>query len=65
MFPDRHLDIVDSKDEVDRRSGFGEERYVVWERLAARLGAASQRAYSAAIVRGLELRPSAFPTPPP
>src|ERR1700754_851291 len=61
------LDIVGSKDEIDRsaQSGFAEERYVGWGWLAAQGSATSQRVYSAASVPGLKLRPSALATPAP
>jgi hypothetical protein len=59
--------LDDSRDESasSARSGFGEERFVGWGWLAAQVSAASRRAYSAAIVRGLRSRPSAFATPTP
>jgi hypothetical protein len=61
------LDIVDSKDEIDSsaRSGCVKGRYVGWGWLAARVGAASRRVYSAAMVCGLKLTLSAFATPAP
>ena len=61
------LDIVLSRDEIDgsTRSGFAREQYVGWGWPAARVSAAGRRVYSAAIVCGLKLMPSAFATPAP
>jgi hypothetical protein len=61
------LNIVDSEDEIDSsaRSDSAEERYIGWRWLAALSSVTSHRAYSAAIVRGFKLRPSAFATPAP
>jgi hypothetical protein len=64
------LDIVDSKDEIDRsaRSGCAKDQYVGWG--GRRHGNATPAgetsgAYSAAIVCGLKSMPSAFATPAP
>src|SRR3981189_1037324 len=64
------LDIVLSRDEIDRlaRSGWRQGQYVGWGWPAALESAAGRRrgrSYSAAIICGLKLMPSAFATPAP
>src|SRR5216684_5709250 len=64
------LDIVDFRDEIDRsaQSGLRQGTICCWgvaDGTGERRRPASEQAYSAAIICGLNLMPSAFATPAP